>query len=356
MADSRDPHPDLEALFESAPLVMILLDRDLLVVRANRAADLFACRNIHEVIGRPIGEAILCANSLEDPRGCGFGPACETCPVRRTVVSTFADGVDRHRTPVELPFIRGGDMEVRNLLVSTIQLETAGRAYVLLCVEDVTELHDLLAQARRDTQIKQNLLRELNHRVKNNLITVASFLQLERQQPSGGKAEFITNCLRRVRSLGELHEILCEDAGGSVDAASLVRRIAETLVFAGSAPEPQLELETETGGLRLSSDRAGAIAMLVSELITNALRHGLADTQPPKLRIAFTHDAQNGQLTVADNGGRLTAGFDPSKDEGTGLKIIHFIVEKQLHGQFEITAADGWTTARVRFPSLTPAE
>lgn len=356
MAGSAPPHPDLEALFESAPLVMILLDCDLLVVRANRAADLFAGHSVRKSIGRPIGEAILCANSREDPRGCGFGPACETCPVRRAVVDTFADEVDRHREAVVLPFVHGDDRHFLNLQVSTIRLAAAEHAYVLVCIEDVTELHGLLAQARRNAQVKQNLLRELNHRTKNNLITIASFLQLEQERPSEGKAEFIKSCLQRVRSLGELHEILSENAGGSVDAASLIRRIAKALVFAGTDPEPQLEITTEIGELRLSSDRANAIAMLISELITNALRHGLADAQSPKLRIAFTHDAQNGQFTVADNGGRLPVGFDPSKHEGTGLKIIRFIVEKQLHGQFDITAANGWTTARVRFPSLTPAE
>jgi PAS domain S-box-containing protein len=217
---------------------------------------------------------------------------------------------------------------------------------------DITELHGLLERAEEDALIKQNLLRELNHRVKNNLATIAGFLQMERAKPDGDRIGFIDSLLQRIQGLTQLHLLLSEDATGSVDASLLIRRVAEAAVYNWPPPQPRLELSFASDGVRVASNRAGAIAMLASELITNALRHGLAGAQGACLRVSFAAGPAGGVLSVADNGVGLPAGFNLDRDAGAGIKVIRFILHKQLHGVLELTRAAGWTTAKARFAGL----
>jgi len=217
---------------------------------------------------------------------------------------------------------------------------------------DITELHGLLERAEEDALIKQNLLRELNHRVKNNLATIAGFLQMERRKPAGDRIGFIDSCLQRIQGLTELHQLLSEQDVGSVNASLLIRRVAEAAVGNWPPPQPTLELALADADVRVSSDRAGAIAMLASELITNALRHGLKGARDGRLRVSFTADPDGGLLSVADNGTGLPDGFDADRDAGAGLKVIRFILEKQLHGTLRFAREDGWTTAAARLEHL----
>jgi putative nucleotidyltransferase with HDIG domain len=118
---------------------MVLVDRERRVRKVNRVAVEFAGRSAEEMIGLRGGEALRCLHSLDDPKGCGFGPFCEICVVRRTVLDTFETGDSHYRVEAKLPFVREQKQEELTLLVSTTLLSVSEGERVLVCIEDITE-------------------------------------------------------------------------------------------------------------------------------------------------------------------------------------------------------------------------
>jgi len=130
---------ELSAIHEHAPIAMMLLDRDRRVKKANGFAARFADRTPAEMTGLTGGEALRCVHHLDDPKGCGFGPACARCLVRQAVLDTFETGVSQTEVAAWLPFPRGDSVEERCLLISTAFLQISGTERVLICAQDITE-------------------------------------------------------------------------------------------------------------------------------------------------------------------------------------------------------------------------
>jgi len=130
---------ELSVIHEHAPIVMLLVDRDRRVQKVNGFAARFADRKSEEMIGLRGGEALRCLHHLDDPHGCGFGPACTQCPVRQAVTDTFESGISQTDIEAWLPFPRGESSEERCLLISTAYLRIDDLERVLVCSQDITE-------------------------------------------------------------------------------------------------------------------------------------------------------------------------------------------------------------------------
>jgi PAS domain-containing protein len=116
---------ELSAIHDHAPIAMMLLDRDRRGRKANGFAARFAQRTADEMTGLTGGEALRCLHHLDDPKGCGFGPACARCHVRQAVLDTFENGVSRTEVAAWLPFPKGDSVEERCLLISTVFYRSA---------------------------------------------------------------------------------------------------------------------------------------------------------------------------------------------------------------------------------------
>ena len=130
---------ELSAIHENAPIAMMLVDRDRQVRKANGFAARFANRTTAEMTGMTGGEALRCLHHLDDPKGCGFGPACARCQVKQAVLNTFETGVSQTEVAAWLPFPRDDAVEKRCLLISTAYLQISGTERVLVCAQDITQ-------------------------------------------------------------------------------------------------------------------------------------------------------------------------------------------------------------------------
>jgi PAS domain S-box-containing protein len=135
---SKESQRKLRAVFENAPVAMILVDQERRVQKANRAAIEFADRPVEEMIELRGGEALRCLHALDDPQGCGFGSSCSECTVRRVVLDTFETERSHYQVEATLSFVRGEEAREAHLLVSTTSITVAGRRFVLVSIEDVT--------------------------------------------------------------------------------------------------------------------------------------------------------------------------------------------------------------------------
>jgi signal transduction histidine kinase/CheY-like chemotaxis protein len=135
----RDQEEQLAAIYDNAPLIMMLVDAEHRVRMANKMAEEFAGADEADLIGRRGGQALRCLHSLDDPEGCGFGPHCQICRVRCTVIDTLEAGQNHHQVEASLPFLIDGEPRDITFLLSTARLAVRGEPRVLITIQDITK-------------------------------------------------------------------------------------------------------------------------------------------------------------------------------------------------------------------------
>jgi two-component system, sensor histidine kinase PdtaS len=181
------------------------------------------------------------------------------------------------------------------------------------------------------------LAQEIHHRVKNNLQTVASLLRLQARSPQADARKALEDSVNRILAIAAVHEVLTEHRDDDVDLAELVERLRATLVQGVGAGK---RVESHVESVSLHGARATALALVVSELLQNALEHGGDEV---RLRLA----RRNGDvhLTVTDDGE-----WSGDARDGTGLSIVRALVRDELGGTLTLAGERG-LRAEVRFPA-----
>jgi two-component sensor histidine kinase len=219
-------------------------------------------------------------------------------------------------------------------------------------------------------QIKSAMLREMNHRVRNNMASVASLLdmQLRRLPPDSEAATALNEGISRIRSIAVVHDLLVRRDVVSTSVFELAQEIAEADISTLCKPDFKLKLEIErkeAESIRIRSHEATILALVLNELISNAILHGFAGLKQGELRIrAWLSDRDvEGQhpqksmrplvhVTVSDNGTGLPRSFDFQRSANLGLSLVRNLVGSELRGEFEIKNAEKGrgTVAYLRFP------
>ncbi len=162
---------ELFAIYANAPLVMMLVDKERRVRKLNMAATTFAGRSAAEMLGLRGGEALRCVHSIDVPQGCGFGPFCKECPVRRTVMDTFETGQNHHQVEACLPFSVRGTKQELLLLLSTARLNVRQQPMVLVSILDITarkRMEEELRIHHAELEIQNEELRETQYQLERS--------------------------------------------------------------------------------------------------------------------------------------------------------------------------------------------
>ena len=223
------------------------------------------------------------------------------------------------------------DYEVRVVVI--------GSGEVLEIIRDVTERKQVEELAK-----KELLLREIHHRVKNNLQVVSSLLYLQSQQVGDPRlAGILDENRQRIRSIALIHEKLYQSAEpGEVRFADYLRDLANNLLIAygASASHVRLELAVDEGEV-LGLDTAILLGLLINELVSNALKHAFAGGAGGVIRIALEATSpENLRLEVSDNGTGLPLEFDPAASRSMGLMLVQLFA-RQLEAAMQIQRGGG---------------
>ena len=207
----------------------------------------------------------------------------------------------------------------------------------------------LYAQTRKDAEVKALLLRELNHRVRNNLATIVGLLSMELARKKRWAGEKVLRAsIERVQSLAAIHNLLVQDEFRELDLKKLVEEVA-TAAVKGLSWEENVTITVDGPPLRLPPNRLASLALAANELITNALKHAFRSSDTGLIRINVTQEDGEAQLEIRDNGAGISATKKSGGRKGVGLDIVASLVETDLRGQFQLRE-DGGTVATIRFP------
>ncbi|MDP3712046.1 MAG: histidine kinase N-terminal domain-containing protein [Mycobacteriales bacterium] len=323
---------------EGSPRVgdgFLRLDRTGHVVYASPNA-LSASRRLGvtgDLIGAHLGHTISRLSAgpgLDEPRG-----------------SAAVAAVLRFREP------RESEVEGRGttVLLRALPLVPGGElrgAVVLL--RDVTEVR------RRDRQImgKDATIREIHHRVKNNLQTVAALLRLQARRMTDPAARAaLEESVRRVASIAVVHETLSR----ALDESVAFDGIADTVLAMCAevaAPESQVRVVRRGSFGVLTAEVATPLSMVLTELVQNAVEHAFAG-RAGVVEVLVTRVPGRLEVVVADDGTGLPEGFDLLGSPRLGLQIVRTLVDGELRGTLELVPGEVGTQARLVVPLVEPA-
>lgn len=224
---------------------------------------------------------------------------------------------------------------------------------VLLIPEgrDITERKRIEETIRASLAEKEVLLKEIHHRVKNNLQIVSTLLHLQSGYTRDPQAlEMFEASRNRVRSMALIHERLYRSHDlARVNFSEYVRQLTDDVYRAYKVVGEHIVLEVEVDVPPLPIDVAIPCGLILNELVSNALKHAFKESRGGLLRIELRRGAVGGNvLTVADTGSGLPAHVNVRDSASFGLQLVNTLVD-QLHGTLEVRS-DGGTTFSIAFP------
>ncbi len=197
------------------------------------------------------------------------------------------------------------------------------------------------------------LVREMHHRIKNNLQMVAMLLRL--QLHSGGEIsprEVLHQTVNRILSIAAVHEALSQEGFRLINVKSLIQQAAHMATQNMLRPDQHIQVTIDGDEIRLPSQPATTLAIAANELIQNALEHGFASASVGTVRVQLREDEKSIGLSVCDDGAGLPEHFQINSS--LGLQIVNALVVEDLRGEFTVRANDErGTIASVTIPKQT---
>ncbi|WP_214370922.1 sensor histidine kinase [Pseudonocardia sp. H11422] len=239
-------------------------------------------------------------------------------------------------------------MEIRArgavMLVRALPLRPRGDAAgALVLVRDVTDLR------RRDLALlsKDATIREIHHRVKNNLQTVAALLRLQARRTAIPEARrALAESVRRVTSIALVHEALAFSVAEQVDLDDLVDTVLPA-IGDGATAECRAKVRRDGSFGTLSAALATPLVLVLTELVHNALAHAYAPGESGEVVVSARRSAGRLDVIVADDGRGLPADFDPDGSDGLGLQIVRTLLDSELDSALQLRPRSGGGTEAV---------
>jgi signal transduction histidine kinase/CheY-like chemotaxis protein len=355
----------LTTIYENAPLVMMLVDGQGRIRKVNKLAEQFAGVAAADLLGRGAGEALGCLQAREDPQGCGFGPHCQDCAVRHTIMETFKTGRSHQQVEAGLPVPLEGKAQEVTFLLSSARLSGQGQPQVLVTIQDITKRKQaeeglreseqklrylatqlLTAQERERERISRDLHDDLGQSLltlKLGLQTVGRALPQELfkiKEDLGSEISLIDEITDNVRRLArDLRPSILEDLGLSVALKHLFNNFRQH-------NDVEMSLEMEDIENLFSPESQLIIYRVFQEALTNIAKHAFAT----RVAISIKRGKPGIVFTIEDNGrGFALNGVLAGEDQARGLGLS--AMEERIYmlgGFFKIWSQKGQGT-RITF-------
>lgn len=244
------------------------------------------------------------------------------------------------------------DQSIIYARLTAVPAAMIGEDIILAMCEDITERKKSEAALKASLDEKKVLLKEIYHRVKNNLEVISSLLYLQSAAIEDEQMlELFKESENRVRSMGMLHEKLYQSQDlARVDYTNYIHGLVDNLLQSYASKSRSVKVKVETQDVSLGVDTAIPCGLIINELVTNAMKYAFPETfmGTAEIRIAMTKGDDNiYTLRVSDNGVGLPGWLDFKKTDSLGIQIVNALAA-QLEGTIRVDGSSG-TTIEIRF-------
>jgi two-component sensor histidine kinase len=206
---------------------------------------------------------------------------------------------------------------------------------VLVLIHNATEA----VAKQRELNVKSALIQEVHHRVKNNLQNIAAILRMQARRTSNDETrQHLTDAVNRVLSMSVIHEFLGQEENRSINVRDVCQRIANQVREVARNPEQQITIQVTGPSIRLPASQATPAAMVMNELLLNALEHGIKQRQSGEISVTLSDLGDAVQLEVQDDGDGLPPDFALEQSSSLGLQIVRTLVKDDLKGALRFTS------------------
>jgi PAS domain S-box-containing protein len=236
-------------------------------------------------------------------------------------------------------------------LLSSRIINLGGEPHLLTIVKDVTEQKKAQEKIRKSLIEKEILLREIHHRVKNNMQVISSLLKMQsRQVEDEYVQELLEKSQSRIRSMSLVHEQLYRSEDLShISFQDYLEKLVSNVADSYAVDVRHITATVDAPDLDISLDSSMPCGLIVSELVSNAYKHAFPSGKHGTVSIkAYKDDDDMVNMKIEDNGRGIPKFIDPRKMESLGLKLVYMLAEHQLAGKVEVDRKNG-TRFHIRF-------
>jgi len=319
-------------VFENALVAMSIVEEDMTISFCNTECGKILGYKIEEVVGRrKITDFI-------DPRDIAI--ASEYHRARRDNPTTIPG-----RYEIRLIAENGA---VKNVLLNIAILPGTSKSVASFL--DITERKQAEDRLRASLKEKEVLIKEVHHRVKNNLQIVSSLLSLQSGQVVDNKdLELFVESRNRVRSMALIHEKLYQsDDLNRINLKEYVDGIVENVYIAYGGDKEKVSVTSDIQDIYISLEKGVPCGLIINELITNCYKHAFPQDKKGEIRVSVRYESNNYILTVSDNGIGMPGDFSMGRLTSLGIQLVSILTD-QLKGTINISAGNG-TTIKIVFP------
>ena len=341
---------ELAAIHANVPVALFVMNHHFRVEKLNDLAAQFSGKPLCDIVGQFPGDVFGCLDSLSNAEGCGNGSACGYCAIRTAALDSLTTGARHEGVEAWLTREADGAVQESCLLISTSPMQLEQGRKVLVCAQDITEQKRTQRALESALAEKTTLLKEIHHRVKNNLAVISSLLSMKADAVSNQTAkQALLKSQQRVHSMALIHEHLYgNERLDRIDFAEYASELVRRLHAAVASDPHRIAIELALDPIELAIEQAVPCGLILNELLTNAFKYAFRGRSRGRIAISF-RAAGNGlhELAVEDNGVGIP-GEGILQTASLGLRIVE-VLTRQLDGVLERASCPG-TRWVLRFP------
>ena len=309
--------PLLAQLIDLAEDAIISVGEDQRIVLFNQGAERIFGYRAQEALGQPL-------DILIPPK---------IAKLHREQVSGFADSGQTARRKGERAQISGlrKDGTEFPAEASISRVASGGRVLLTVILRDISERAAADQKLKESIREKEALLREIHHRVKNNLQVMSSLLGLQaRSVPQEPARQALEDSQGRIHSMALIHEMLCGSPDfARIDLADYTRQLLAYRLRAQKVDPKNIRVASSLDTVYLDLDRAVPFGIIANELFTNSLRHAFPEGRSGEVRVTLRIlPDESVQLSIQDDGVGLPAGFDWLTTGSLGFRLVRMLAEQ----------------------------
>ena len=234
------------------------------------------------------------------------------------------------------------------LHIQCVFINHGAEANMALIISDLSELR----AKDRELILRSVAMQEIHHRIKNNLQTIASILRLQaRRSRDDNTRHALNENISRILSIAATHEILAKKGLDCLEINGLLGRIKDNILRYGLPVGKSIKVTVAGDAFQVMSSVATTVALVVNELLSNALEHAFVDRDQGEVLISISYGSPKASISVEDNG--IGFNFSQVRDESLGFGIVRALIKDTLGGEMNISSREDGSRITFTFNNLT---